>query len=150
MTRLTALRALAGASVALLDTTTASAYVLLNPPRTWFSTPRLVFVDDRGVPSVGGLDPEGGLTAASGAVTAWNDCPGGPALSVTSSTATSTTLALGDGRSNIVFADPLGVCSGSCIATTLTGHYDSGQLRHPPVCYPDRPRSTADTPEEAA
>lgn len=124
--RMTA-RVFAGLVASLLVSSAAFSYVLLNPPRKWFSTPRLVHVDDGGLTSVVAPDTDGGLTAALGAVTAWNTAPGGATLSVTAGTPTTTNISLGDGRSNMVFGDPIGVCSGSCIAATFTGYYNSGQ-----------------------
>jgi len=119
-----ALVLVAFALVALvMATSAASAYVLLNPPRKWFSTPRLVHVHSGGSASVVAPDPDKGVTATLGAVTAWNS--GG--VNPTSSVADTTGIVLGDGRSNLVFNDPIGVCSGSCIAATFTGYYNTGQ-----------------------
>ncbi|HKY32965.1 MAG TPA: matrixin family metalloprotease [Candidatus Polarisedimenticolia bacterium] len=113
------------AVLTVMVTSAASAYVLLSPARKWFSTPRLVHVDNGGLASV--TDGDGGVSATLGAVTAWNNAPGGPVLSVTSSQADNTAIVRGDGVSNLEFSDPFGVCSGNCIAATFTGFYNTGQ-----------------------
>lgn len=117
-------------SLAVIGTmlsTAASAYVLLSPARKWFSTPRLVHVDNGGLSTVVSPDPDRGVTRTLGAVTAWNNSPGGPALSVLSSTSDSPVFGLGDGRSQLLFSDPVGACTGSCIAATFTGYYSTSQ-----------------------
>ena len=95
----------------------------MNPARRWFppsNTPRLVTVDNRGISSV--ADRDHGVSAAVGAVTAWNTNGVNPL----SSTSGSVAYQLGDGRSDIIFADPLHICTGSCIAATTTGYYNTG------------------------
>ena len=106
-------------------TSAVSAYTLLNPARKWLSTPRTVFVDQGGLASV--TTPDRGVAATLGAVTAWNNAPGGPVLNVTSSTSGPPTFVLGDGRSQLIFSDPPGACTGSCIAATFTGFYTTSQ-----------------------
>ena len=97
------------AAIAIMVTTAASAYTLLSPARKWFSTPRLVHVDDGGLASVISTDPDNGVTAALSAVTAWNNAPGGPVISVLSSVADNPVFQLGDTRSQLIFSDPAGV-----------------------------------------
>src|SRR5580765_2947643 len=113
----------AGAALAALLPTTASAYVLLSPARRWFNadTPRQVNVDNRGVSTVTGGDPDHGVTAAVNAVKSWNS--GG--VNVTASSSGSVAYRQGDGISDIIFADPLHICTGSCLAATLTGYYST-------------------------
>jgi hypothetical protein len=103
--------------------TAAMAYVLLNPPRRWFPTdlPRMVYVDSQGMSGVD--DGDHGFSAALGAVTEWNS--GGP--NIVSSSPGGQSVTLGDGRSNLVFRDPVGVCTGWCLAATFTGFYDGSQ-----------------------
>src|SRR5436309_2153602 len=80
---------------ALVLSSAASAYVLLSPARRWFpsNTPRVVTVDNRGLTSVTSPDPDRGVTAAVGAVEAWNS--GG--VNVTNAGSGSVAYQLGDG-----------------------------------------------------
>ena len=109
----------ATAALAALLPTTASAYVLLSPARRWFNadTPRQVNVDNRGVSTVTGGDPDHGVTAAVNAVRTWNSS----GINVTTSSSGNVAYRQGDGISDIIFGDPLHICTGSCLAATLTG-----------------------------
>ncbi len=109
----------------IMVSTAAFGYALLSPARRWFSTPKLVRVDNRGLSSV--TDADHGVTAAVNAVTKWNTAPGGPTINVLSSNSAVVSYTQGDGISDIIFADPLNICKGSCIAATLTGYYNTGQ-----------------------
>ena len=111
----------------VMVSTAASAYVLLSPARRWFSTPRLVRVDQTGLNSISGPDPDRGVTAAVNAVKAWNTSVGGPTLSVTNAQSAAVAYVLGDGISDLKFGDPLNICKGSCIAATTTGFFNAGQ-----------------------
>jgi len=113
----------ATAALAALLPTTASAYVLLSPARRWFNadTPHQVNVDNRGVSTVTGGDPDHGVTAAVNAVKSWNS--GG--VTVTASSSGNVAYRQGDGISDIIFGDPLHICTGSCLAATLTGYYST-------------------------
>ena len=115
------------ASLALFTMVSSAVfgYVLLNPARRWFNadTPRLVHVDSTGLASVVPPHPDHGVTAAKNAVTAWNS--GG--VNPTASTAGSVAYVLGDGISDLKFGDPLHICTGSCIAATTTGYYDTSK-----------------------
>ena len=113
----------AGAALAALLPTTASAYVLLSPARRWFGadTPRQVNVDNRGVSTVTGGDPDHGVTAAVNAVKSWNSS----GVNVTASSSGSVAYRQGDGISDIIFGDPLRICTGTCLAATLTGYYST-------------------------
>jgi hypothetical protein len=106
--------------VLILVTTAASAYVLLSPTRRWFSTPVNINVDADGMASVTTADH--GVAAAAGAVTAWN----GSGVNVTASSVNQVAYDLGDGVSDIIFSDPLHICTGNCLAATTTGYYDTG------------------------
>jgi hypothetical protein len=110
-------------ALAVLGTTTVSGYALLSPARRWFNadTPRQVNVDNGGLSSVTGGDPNHGVTAAVNAVTAWN----GGGVNVTSSSSAGVAYRQGDGISDVIFGDPLHLCTGSCIAATLTGYYST-------------------------
>jgi hypothetical protein len=114
---------LAAASVAGMVQTSAFGYVLLSPARRWFGadTPRQVNVDNRGVSSVTGGDPDHGVTAAVNAVRTWNS--GG--VNVTTSSSGSVAYRQGDGISDVIFGDPLRLCTGTCLAATLTGYYST-------------------------
>jgi hypothetical protein len=109
------------AFVMVVVSTGAFGYALLSPARRWFNadTPRQVNVDNRGVASVTGGDPDNGVTASVNAVKAWN----GSGVTVTASSSSSVAYAQGDGVSDIIFGDPLHICTGSCLAATLTGYY---------------------------
>jgi matrixin len=108
--------------VLILVTTAASAYVLLSPARRWFNanTPRLVHVDADGMASV--TTPDHGVAKAMAAVTAWNSS----GVNVTASTSNQVSYTLGDGISDIIFSDPRHICTGTCLAATTTGYYDTG------------------------
>ena len=97
-------------------------YALLSPTRRWFPpTPITIRVDNGGMASVN--DSTHGVSAAVGAVNAWN----GSGVNVTSGQAANVSYTQGDGQSDILFSDPRHLCTGSCIAATLTGYYDTGQ-----------------------
>jgi len=111
------------AFVMAVVSTGAFGYALLSPARRWFNadTPRQVNVDNRGVASVTGGDPDNGVSASVNAVTAWN----GGGVTVTASSSSSVAYRQGDGVSDIIFGDPLHICTGSCLAATLTGYYST-------------------------
>lgn len=115
--------AVSAASVMVMVSTAAFGYALLSPARRWFNadTPRQVNVDNRGVSSVTGGDPDHGVTASVNAVRAWNS--GG--VNVTTSSSASVAYRQGDGISDIIFGDPLHICTGTCLAATLTGYYST-------------------------
>lgn len=98
-----------------------SAYVLLNPRRTWDSPPNII-IDSRGNTSV--TDGNGGTTRIRTAITsssAWNGAGSGTRLSATVGSISGFTL--GDGRPMLNLRDPIGACSGNCLAATFTGYY---------------------------
>jgi matrixin len=115
--------AISAASVLVMVGTSAFGYALLSPTRRWFNadTPHQVNVDNRGVSTVTGGDPDHGVTAAVNAVKTWNS--GG--VNVTTSSSSSVAYRQGDGISDIIFADPLHICTGTCLAATLTGYYNT-------------------------
>jgi hypothetical protein len=125
-------RAFGTAACALLAAITfesAMAFQLLDPPRRWFPSngePRVVLVDTGGL--VGVNDSDKGVSAAIGAAEAWNDPSGAKALSVIDAQGMdNTNVILGDNISEMVFADPFGVCERTCLAATFTGYYDTNQ-----------------------
>ncbi len=125
MTRQTALKL--GAAAALLGlSATAHAFSVLTPTRTWEYVPvRVGVVDDSSLQesSIRAPDPDHGVTAAvdtANSARGWNLAAPGlvQAASVTS-------WAFNDSLPTVVFNDPLGVCTGSCLAATLVGYYHS-------------------------
>jgi hypothetical protein len=115
-----------GVTAGLAISGVASAYVLLSPERSWPSPPTYI-VDSGGLSSVG--DSDGGVAATINAITsssAWN---GGGAGTVIYATSGSTSgLSLGDGVPMLDFGDPIGACSGSCLAATFTGYYTGSDI----------------------
>jgi len=96
---------------------TASAYVLLSPRRTWASTPIAVRVYTQGNRTV--TDSDGGVTAVVGAMTAWG---------VVNSSTTSSPAVRGTAPATIMLDDNGHICSGSCLAATLTGYYTGSTI----------------------
>jgi len=100
---------------------TLSAYVLLSPRRTWDADPNVI-VDNRGLSSVS--DGDLGRTRTRNAITsssAWNGAGSGTVVNATVGSVSGFTL--GDGRPMLNFRDPLGACTGNCLAATFTGYY---------------------------
>ncbi len=107
--------------IACLVAGSVSAYVLLSPRRTWDSDPN-VRVDSRGQASI--ADGDGGRNATRNAIVssnAWNGAGAGTV--VTATVASISTFRLGDGVPMLNFRDPVGVCTGNCLAATFTGYY---------------------------
>ena len=99
------------------------AYALLSPRRTW-DTPPNIIVDDRGQSSI--ADGDFGRTRTRNAITsssAWNGAGTGTRLTATIGSISS--FALGDGRPMLNFRDPVGACTGNCLAATFTGYYQN-------------------------
>lgn len=111
-------------AVALLLTLVAgslSAYVLLSPRRTWDGVPNLI-VDSRGNSTI--TDGNGGTTRIRSAIvstSAWNGAGTGTRINATVGSVSSFTL--GDGVPMLNLRDPLGACTGGCLAATFTGYY---------------------------
>lgn len=98
-----------------------SAYVLLSPRRTWDSPPTVV-VDSRGLSSVS--DGDLGRTRTKNAInSAWNNAGTGTRLNATVGSVSG--WKMGDGRPMLNFTDPVHACTGSCLAATFTGYYQS-------------------------
>jgi hypothetical protein len=117
----TRLRASIAFGILVMVSSAAFGYVLLSPARRWFSTPNIVRVDNRGISSVTTADH--GVAKAVAAVTAWNS--GSVNILASNSAGASGLYVQGDGRSDIIFADPLNICKGTCLAATLTGYYNA-------------------------
>ena len=111
------------ALLTVLVVSSASAYVLLSPRRSWLVTPTVI-VDDRGLSSV--TDGDGGATRTVSAITsnaAWNGAGSGTVLAAVKGSVAA--WQLGDGIPMLNFRDPERVCKGSCLAATFTGFYRS-------------------------
>lgn len=90
------------------------AYVLLSPRRRWATTPVTVRVYNVGNSTI--TDGDGGVTATVNAVRAWG---------IISSSTTSSAAVRGSAPATIMLNTNGGVCTGTCLAATLTGYYVS-------------------------
>lgn len=112
-------RFLVFALLAVLLVSSASAYVLLSPRRTWDGAPNVI-VDSRGQASI--ADGNGGASRTASAILAWNNAGAGTRLSSTVGSVAN--WQLGDGTPMLNFRDPERACKGSCLAATFTGFYN--------------------------
>jgi hypothetical protein len=92
----------------------ALAYVLLSPRRRWATTPITVRVYTTGNSTI--TDGDGGVTATVNAIRAWG---------IISSSTTSSAAVRGTAPATIMLNTNGGVCTGTCLAATLTGYYVS-------------------------
>lgn len=92
----------------------ALAYVLLSPRRRWASTPVTVRVYYRGNSTI--TDSDGGVSATVSAIRTWG---------MISSSSTTSAAVRGSAPATIMLNTNGGVCSGNCLAATLTGYYVS-------------------------
>jgi hypothetical protein len=113
--------AIASLAVTVFVSSAAFGYALLSPARRWFNagTPVSITVDSGGISSVG--DADHGVSAAVNAIRGWNS--GG--VNVVNPSSGSVAYRQGDGHSDIIFSDPLRICTGTCLAATLTGYYNT-------------------------
>ena len=95
----------------------AEAYVLLSPRRTWASTPIAVRVNTAGNSTIN--DSDRGVTAVVGAIRAWN---------VVSSSSTSQAAVRGQAPATIMLNTNGNICTGKCLAATLTGYYSGNTI----------------------
>ncbi len=106
------------AFVTLIVTATTSpafGYVLLSPRRRWATTPVTVRVYNVGNSTIS--DGDGGVTAVVGAIRAWG---------IISSSTTSSPAVRGSAPATIMLnSNGGGLCTGNCLAATLTGYYVS-------------------------
>lgn len=116
-------------AVAMMLSTAALAFNLLNPPRRWFPADlaKDIIVDDGGMGSVASPDPDGGVTASLAAVKEWNTAPGGPNINILTSSSGPPNVVVGDNLSHLVFGDPFNICKGMCLAATTVGFFDDDQ-----------------------
>lgn len=109
-----------------LIVSSASAYVLLSPRRSWPAVP-VITVDNRGNATV--TDSDGGATAVVNALNnnaAWNGAGTGTRVTAVKGSVASFTL--GDGNVMLNFSDPIHACNGSCLAATFTGYYAGSNI----------------------
>jgi len=108
--------ALAFATLIVTATTSpAFGYVLLSPRRRWSSTPVTVRVYNVGNSTIS--DGDGGVTAVVSAIRAWG---------IISSSSTSSPAVRGSAPATIMLnSNGGGLCTGNCLAATLTGYYVS-------------------------
>ena len=90
------------------------AYTLLSPRRRWATTPVTVRVYNVGNSSI--ADADHGVSAVVSAIRAWG---------IISSSSTSSAAVRGSAPATIMLNTNGGVCTGSCLAATLTGYYVS-------------------------
>jgi predicted Zn-dependent protease len=90
----------------------AMAYVLLSPRRRWASTPVTVRVYATGNSTI--TDGSGGVNAVVSAIKAWG---------IISSSTTTAAAVRGSAPATIMLNTNGNVCTGSCLAATLTGYY---------------------------
>lgn len=90
----------------------ALAYTLLSPRRRWKTTPVSVRVYTTGNATIN--DGSGGVSAVAGAIKAWG---------IVSGSTTSTPAQRGTAPATIMLNTNGNVCTGSCLAATLTGYY---------------------------
>jgi hypothetical protein len=88
------------------------AYTLLSPRRRWKSTPVTVLVNNTGNSTI--TDSDRGVTAVAGAIKAWQ---------IVSSGSTSSSAVRGTPPPIIMLHTNGNICTGSCLAATLTGYY---------------------------
>ena len=89
----------------------AMAYVLLSPRRRWSTTPVTVRVYNVGNSTI--TDGSGGVNAVVSAIRAWG---------LISSSTTSSAAVRGSAPATIMLNTNGGLCTGSCLAATLTGY----------------------------
>ena len=90
----------------------AMAYTLLSPRRIWKTTPVTVAVYNVGNSTIN--DSDNGVSAVAGAIKAWG---------IVNGTTTSTAAKRGTAPATITLNNNGKVCTGSCLAATLTGYY---------------------------
>lgn len=108
----------------------ADAYTLLSPTRAWATLPVPIEIHTgRDETSIGLPDPDWGQTATADKIDSldsWN----GKIPGITDAFTTHVSYSLGDGAPTVVFNDPLNICTGSCLAATLTGYYHHDGVKY--------------------
>ncbi len=90
----------------------ALAYVLLSPRRRWATTPISVRTYNVGTPTI--TDGNGGVSRTVTAIRVWG---------IISSSSTTSAAVRGSAPATIMLNTNGGICSGGCLAATLTGYY---------------------------
>lgn len=90
----------------------ALAYVLLSPRRRWATTPISVRTYNVGNPTI--TDGNGGVSRTVTAIRVWG---------IISSSSTTSAAVRGSAPATIMLNTNGGICSGGCLAATLTGYY---------------------------
>jgi hypothetical protein len=90
----------------------ALAYVLLSPRRKWATTPITVRTYTAGNSTI--TDGSGGVNATVSAIRVWG---------IINSSTTSSPAVRGSAPATIMLNTNGGVCTGGCLAATLTGYY---------------------------
>ena len=90
------------------------AYVLLSPRRRWSTTPVTVRVYNVGNSTIS--DGSGGVNATVSAIRVWG---------IINSSTTSSQAVRGSAPATIMLNTNGGICTGGCLAATLTGYYIS-------------------------
>jgi predicted Zn-dependent protease len=98
--------------IAVASAQPVMAYTLLSPRRRWTTTPVTVRVYNVGNSTIN--DGSGGVNAVVSAIRAWG---------IISSSSTSSAAVRGTAPATIMLNTNGGVCTGSCLAATLTGYY---------------------------
>jgi len=109
-----------------LGASSASAFVLLSPKRTWASTPTYI-VDNRGLTGVN--DGDGGASRTRSAIVstaAWNGAGCGTVINAVVGSVSG--FQLGDGVPMLNFRDPINACTGNCLAATFTGFFSGSTI----------------------
>lgn len=114
MKKKTILSILISTIILLASADPVMAYVLLSPRRRWSTTPVTVRVYNVGNSTI--TDGSGGVNATVSAIRAWG---------IISSSTTSSAAVRGSAPATIMLNTNGGVCTGSCLAATLTGYYVS-------------------------
>jgi len=100
--------------ILIASTEPVMAYTLLSPRRRWASTPVTVRVYNVGNSTIS--DGSGGVNATVSAIRVWG---------IISSSSTSSAAVRGSAPATIMLNTNGGVCTGGCLAATLTGYYIS-------------------------
>lgn len=95
----------------------AFGYTLLSPRRTWASTPVAVPTYSAGNETIN--DGDGGVTAVVGAIKAWG---------IINSGSTNQQAVRGRAPATITLNSNGRVCTGNCLAATLTGYYTGNTI----------------------
>jgi hypothetical protein len=114
MKRQTLLALVLGTIIAGASADPVLAYVLLSPRRRWPSTPVTVRVYNVGNSTI--ADGNGGVSRVVSAIRTWG---------IISSSTTSSQAVRGSAPATIMLNSNGGLCSGGCLAATLTGYYIS-------------------------